>query len=501
MGQLIKFANINQRENASIKEKTIIECKAKFDEIFSYVLDTNAREAHKVEASIFKKLLELGFHLLNLYFMNQNRGDYGKTVETQKGIAIRGRLSMKSYFSIFGKLEILRYLYNCGDESFAILDEIINLPTRCYSYFLSEFTSLLDLRGAYKECCQFLERFFGLNLSVAAAETIAKDSSQEYKTFYDDKNKQATDEQKEDFVVVSFDGKGVPMIKKEAAKIKGRPGKGEKRQKKKEALVGVKYDINTNVRTAEEVANNLVYPENKEDTLKPQRKKAQNIRYIASIEQPKREVMEEIKQSLEKKDFSKNPLICVMDGARSLWKVFQEVFKEIENKVFILDIIHVLEYIWLIAHVKYKEGSLDASKYVYEKLLEILNGNIASYIMELQEEIQNCVWKKSQKATFKKVITYLKNNRAYMHYDQYLSKGYPIGTGVVESACNHVVKERMELSGARWGINGAEAILRLRSVVKSNDWDAYWEFYTSQKYTENFSIKRLGYNVQFKVIA
>jgi hypothetical protein len=67
-----------------------------------------------------------------------------------------------------------------------------------------------------------------------------------------------------------------------------------------------------------------------------------------------------------------------------------------------------------------------------------------------------------------------------MKYDEYLAKGYPIGTGVVEAACGHLVKDRMEISGARWGIEGAEAILRLRSIVKSGDWDAYWNFYVEQ---------------------
>ncbi|MBU1486992.1 hypothetical protein KKH56_02930 [bacterium] len=89
-------------------------------------------------------------------------------------------------------------------------------------------------------------------------------------------------------------------------------------------------------------------------------------------------------------------------------------------------------------------------------------------------------WKESQKKTFLKVITYLKNHKQYMKYDQCLARGYPIGSGVVESACSHVVRDRMEISGARWGIDGAEAILKLRSVSKSNDWDEYWEFYTTQ---------------------
>ncbi len=73
-----------------------------------------------------------------------------------------------------------------------------------------------------------------------------------------------------------------------------------------------------------------------------------------------------------------------------------------------------------------------------------------------------------------------------MKYDEYLAKGYPIGTGVVESACSHVVKDRMEISGARWGISGAESVLRLKSVVKSKDWDSYWEFFTSQARDKKF---------------
>ncbi len=275
------------------------------------------------------------------------------------------------------------------------------------------------------------------------------------------------------------------MIKKEAAKITGRQGKGKKKQKKKETLVGAKYNINANIRTADEVAGNLVYPEKKENEKKQE--KAQNIRYIASIAKPKKEVMEEIYEEIKNVNFKEKPLLCLMDGSLYLWDQLKTVFKDISNMVCILDIIHVSEYIWLIAHIKYKEGGDDAKTYVYKKLKFILEGKITSYIMELQAEMQSDKWKKkSHKAKFKKVITYFKNHRQYMKYDEYLAKGYPIGTGVVESACSHVVKDRMEISGARWGISGAESVLRLRSVVKSKDWDSYWEFFTSQARDKKF---------------
>jgi hypothetical protein len=281
-----------------------------------------------------------------------------------------------------------------------------------------------------------------------------------------------------DYTVASFDGKGVPMIKAEANKIKGRPGKGDKKQKKKEALVGVAYTTTAHVRTAEEVATHLVFPE-ESPSESPSTESTEVIRYIASVERPKKEVMNDIKQEIEGQNFTDTPLICVMDGAKCLWTYAEDIFKSIKNKVLILDIIHVLEYIWLMAHVKYEDKPAEAKQYVYDKLMLILQGKVASYILELQNELQSGSWKESHQKTFKKVMTYLKNHRSYMRYHEYLAQGYPIGSGVVESACSHVVKNRMELPGARWSVSGAEAILQLRSVVKSQDWDAYWAFYTT----------------------
>ena len=305
--------------------------------------------------------------------------------------------------------------------------------------------NFLDIKGAYLEGSKFLEKFFGLQLSVSALETISRESSVKYEDYYDVKNNLPRPVKKTDFTVVGFDGKGVPVIKKEAAKIQGRQGKGEKRQKKKEALVGVKYNVNAHIRSAEEVATNLVYPERKKENDKSKSpKKSETIRYIASVEQPKTKVMEEIKEQIKGEKFIINPLVCVMDGAPYLWKIFKDIYKEIKNKVLILDIIHVLEYIWLIAHAKHKEGSDESKEYVYEKLQLILQGKVASYIMELQNELMSEKLSKSKKKTFSKVITYFKNHRQYMKYNEYLARGYPIGSGIVESACGHVVKDRMK---------------------------------------------------------
>lgn len=484
-------------------------CQEKFFQIVSDVKNAQGQEAHQVEILLFKSLMQLGLLLLELFFTSHKAGDYGETLKTAKGIAKRGRLSAKSYFSIFGKLKVRRYLYHIGATSFAPLDVVLNLPVRCYSYFLSEWVNHLNVNDVYEGTVTVLKRFFGLPLSVAAVETITQDSVTEYEAYYELKkavslSAQAVEvlgqerlipespatalekslfpsAQDTQLTVVGFDGKGVAMIKKEAAKIKGRQGKGEKRQKKKEALVGVKYTIAPEVRMAEEVAQHVVYPEQTEresDSKKTAR--ARYIRYLASIKKPKRAVMREILQDIEEQSFEEHPLICLIDGARALIRAVNDVFQSVTNKVIILDIIHVLEYIWLIAYLKYTEGSDEARHYVYDKLVLILQGGVKQYIKELQGDLETETWTASHRKTFTKVLTYLNNHTSYMKYNEYLACGYPIATGVVESACGHVVKDRMEKSGARWSIDGAEAMLRLRSVVKSQDWDAYWTFYTAQ---------------------
>ena len=475
----LSVLEVVEDEMLSDVESVLSACREQFAQLLSDVLRARDQEVHQVEALIFKRVMELGLLLLRLFFTHQNLGDYGPTIQTAKGTAQRGRTSEKSYYSIFGKLKVKRYLYHLGEERFSPLDIVLNLPIRCYSYFLSEWVNRLNINRSSGDTVTFLKKFLGLKLSVSAVETISLESAPPYEAYYEFKKALPRPEATGELTVVGFDGKGVPMIKKEAAKIQAKRGKGEKRQKKKEALVGVKYTMHMTPRRPEEVAENLVFPEKKSTEVKPE-EKAQDIRYIASIEKPKREVMKEIYKEIKDEDFTTHPLICLLDGAKSLLSALKDGFRHIPNKVIILDIIHVLEYIWLIAHLKYGEGNDVASQYVYEKLLLILKGNVSDYIEELRDESRTGSWKASQEETFSKVITYFENHRPYMKYDEYLAKGYPIATGVVESACSHVVKDRMEVSGARWGINGAEAILRLRSVAKSQDWEEYWDFFTDQ---------------------
>ena len=82
---------------------------------------------------------------------------------------------------------------------------------------------------------------------------------------------------------------------------------------------------------------------------------------------------------------------------------------------------------------------------------------------------------KSKGKELAKAVLYFENNRQHMRYDEYLAQGYPIGSGVVEGACRHLVKDRMELTGMRWRVPGAQAILKLRAVMLNGDWEQFQE--------------------------
>ena len=159
-----------------------------------------------------------------------------------------------------------------------------------------------------------------------------------------------------------------------------------------------------------------------------------------------------------------------------------KLFKPWKRVTCVLDIMHVVGYLWSAANALFGEGSKAGKRWVQQKLTEILRGRVGYVIGGLRQILTKQRLRKSVRETLAKVITFFHNHRRWMQYDAYLAAGLPVGTGVVESACGSVVKHRMEGEGKRWSLAGAEAILALRSLKKSHDNDLrdYWRFRARQ---------------------
>jgi hypothetical protein len=351
------------------------------------------------------------------------------------------------------------------------LDAQADLPDRCYSYLLQETMDYLSIRDSFNESGTTLEKVLGLKISPSRFEVVSQDSSTSYDQFYEQKPP-PDPESEGDLQVFGFDGKGVPVIKREFSELKARLGKGEKRQKKKEALVGVSYTVDRNDRKPEDVAGKLIYPEENRDKHEDNKVKARNIRRLASIERSKADIVDEIIRDAQARDPQHSRTwVVLLDGALHLWDLVSERLSGIEY-IGILDIIHVIEYLYLAGNALHRrnEGK-KIDKWVYCQLMKILQGHVEQVIEGLKQTINERKFSKSKLKSINDVIRYFGNHRQWMKYNQYLKAGYPIGTGVVESTCGHTVKKRMEGSGRRWSISGAESTLLLRSVYTSGDWD------------------------------
>jgi len=312
-----------------------------------------------------------------------------------------------------------------------------------------------------------INKILNISLSVDSLERINKNSSTGYDDFY--KDYRPIEAKEEEIVVVSFDGKGIPMTKEESVKIKAKNRKGEKKQKKKESLVGITYPVKPIQRLASTLATSLIIGKvDSEEYEEIEAFEKGNIRKMASLQKSKIEVMEEIKTHVDKMSVD-TKVVVIMDGARGLWGYVNKVFGE-DNYIGILDIIHVRDYLYNAGHVFYKEGSPELRAWVHSAMLKILEGNAESVLEEVKREYKKTDEKKQTR--LKQLITYFTNNLSRMRYDNYLKSGYPIASGVVESACSQVVANRTELPGARWTIDGVEPILKHRSINTSEDWDS-----------------------------
>lgn len=154
--------------------------------------------------------------------------------------------------------------------------------------------------------------------------------------------------------------------------------------------------------------------------------------------------------------------------------------KLFEDITLVLDLLHVLEKLWKAAHALHPEGSKEAETIVRVRALRILRGQVSQVVKGLRLIVTKRKLKGTKQKTLLDVASYFYRNRTRMCYAQYLANGWPIASGSVEGACKNLVKDRIERSGMRWTPPMAEAMLRLRALYLSGDFEEYWDFHVRE---------------------
>jgi hypothetical protein len=438
---------------------------------------------HGVEKAIWEQMLLLGHKLLGQFFALSGTGDVGATVTLPTGEVLQRleELHERRYVSIFGEFRLQRIVYGSREKQkieFVPLDNRWQLPEGVFSYVLQDWDQALCVEQAFGQANSTVKRILGLTQSVDSLEHMNQEMAQDVTNFV---LTQPAPEQEGEIVVASADQKGIVMRRQaDDPPPKAHRTKGDKASQKRMATVATVYTVDPYVRTPEEVVAALFRdaPEPSRARPKPQHKEVWAT--LPPTDVPGSGIdlafawmIGELFLRGRGKDKAK-PLVYLADGQEALWEARREWLPE--RTVDILDLLHVTPRLWKAAHVFHKEGSQEAEDFVRDRVLRVLQGKAEGVVRGLREMATKHGLVGAKKKTIATVCGYLEANLERMHYDEYLRAGYPIASGVVEGACRHLIKDRMERAGMHWTIPGAQAMLNVRSIYVSGLWKDYQEY-------------------------
>lgn len=434
----------------------------------------------RAEERLQRDLQELGRSLLQDYVDAQGTGDLGP-VFGYHGRSLRrlDEVHDRRFVTVFGELTICRTVYGTREtqkHELVPLDARLGLPDSEFSPLLEDWAQFMCVESAYGKSQSQLERILGFRLTVRSLEQMNKRMGSAVESFRETESIPPKDEEGS-ILVVTADGKGVPM-RRNPSDDPGHEGKrrlkGEKKNKKREACVGAVYTIDPFHRTSADIVSEIHRRNRRSDRPSPchKRVRAELTRVIDGVESHgKHRTFEWLAHEASNRGLGTGrALVCLMDGDRALWRRQEDC---LPGATRILDLFHVMERLWAAAHCFHAEGSEEAQAFVDDRLLRILDGDVGRVTGGLRQMMTKQALRGARRKRLQAVITYLANNRCYMKYDEYLEAGYPIGSGVAEGACRHLVKDRMELAGMRWRVDGAQAMLSLRAISLNDQWDDF----------------------------
>jgi len=462
------------------------------------------KELHEVEQAVFRQVQNVGRLALEAFVGLSGSGyEPGTPPVTETGTPMRYKGTVaSSYVSIFGEITIFRaaYAHPDGGRVYPI-DAQLNLPAHQYSYLLLKWMQADSAQQDFRKTVNRFNEIFDFSFFPELPQRQGLPIAEYVEPFYQQQPGPPL-QAEGSHIALSADCKGVRILKREregakkAAPAKPRRGKGEKPGIKKDAVVVTDCSFDPEARKPEEIVKGLLNLFTQEEKAQQrqdrQRRRAEGLpeprqplnRHVFATLAGKKAAFDHLLNHVEKRDpKGQKPLIALLDGDPYLE---DRLLEELKSRTMsdrldalILDIIHASEYLWDVGTALYGEKGQQRIVWIEEKLYTLLQGKVGYLIGGLRQMLTKNQHHltPSQKKTLKTTITYFDNHRHMMAYDVYLEKGYPIATGLVEGTCGSLVKDRMEQSGMRWSIIGAEAVLAQRAVVKNGDWNEFWRYY------------------------
>jgi hypothetical protein len=310
-------------------------------------------------------------------------------------------------------------------------------------------------------------------------------------------------------LALEADGKGIKMrpdsLRPAAARAAaaavprqaGRLSQGEVSTHKRMAEAGAVFDWEPVPRTAADI---VPLPGEEHPAQVPAGiPKAGNKYLTASVASSTGEVIAAVFGAVSRRDPGRERTwIGLVDGNKDQLAHFraQAAARGIAGMPVLIDFIHVTEYLWDAAWSFFPKDSPAAGSWVRRHERAILDGHAGSVADAISDQARTTPGLSASKhKNALRTVRYLEKNLPFMDYPRFLAAGWPISTGVIEGACRYLIKDRMDITGARWSTDGAEAILQLRVITANGDWDAYWAWHQQQQHRRTYHNHRNCYQL------
>jgi hypothetical protein len=405
-----------------------------------------------------------------------------------------------------GAVVVRRIGYRSGIKGVPSLfprDAVLNLPPLGYSWSLQRLAEMFCRAVSYEQAHEFVLAAAGVAIGKRQLEQITVAAAADAERFYQDRLQDrggpagAGEDQEERLppLVISADGKGVAMRpearrrrtrapEQKVRTFEKRAGTGEKKGCKRMAETGCVFDVAPGQARAPE---QVMRPDPGGEP--PARPHAVNRWYTCDITAGRDVTIGKIFDEADRRDPGhRRTWIALVDGdIYQLGLIQAQAAARGITLAIVTGFIHVPEYLWKAAWCFHPPRDPAMEDWVTAQALDILHGRTADVIARIAQLAEDHPPRPGSEHAkiIRKTLSYLENKQPYLDYPAALANGWPIATGVIEGACRHLVQDRMGITGARWGLQGAQAILWLRAIAASGDTGAYWTWHIAQEHQRN----------------
>ncbi|MFI0242037.1 ISKra4 family transposase [Streptomyces sp. NPDC016845] len=366
-------------------------------------------------------------------------------------------------------------------------DAVLGLPRERHSLGVRKLAVLEAVRGSYDTALEAVTRACGKVAGKRQLEHLVRAAAVDVAAFYAARTPQPASAST--LLVLSADGKGIvmrPAHLREATRkaaerarrtFRTRLATGEKTGRKRMATLAAVYDAEAAVRRPHDI---IAPPGGRSDTRTPRPGPKARAKWLTgSIEHdPDHVIAAAFDQAAARDPQHQRCWVVLIDGARHQREVIQAEAARRDLRIHIvLDIVHVIEKLWAAARCFYPATDPDAEHWIAAKAARILRGCADRAADEIRAEADDRHLAAEDRTGVDKVCQYLHHNADFIHYEKALASGWPIASGVIEGAARHLIADRLDITGSRWSVPGAEAVLLVRVVQANGDMPQYWDFH------------------------